>query len=266
MADKLRSIGPTANEHLAARARRRARRDPALRRSGLGLKVWRPLATGFLSGQYTRDNLSAPDPRFSGSDLPPFGKETGIALVERLRRIALAHRASVAQTAVARLLARAAVSSVILDASKLPRLEENLGAAGVRWAPTNWRSSTAPPPSRPRIRTGSASAPPSTGRSRAHCRARDAVRPVAGRDRAVAPLASALPCSGRGEPRARHPATSPPRARAGSSALRGAPRSTGAGAPRSVAQGSPAPPPVRSRRPRNAPDPPPPPGEVSYNT
>lgn len=105
---------------------------PMMRAYGLGLTIWSPLASGFLSGKYTRENLSDPANRFSGFDILPFDKEHGFALVERMRSIAKNHRASVAQVALAWLLAKDAVSSVILGASKLTQLEDNLGALDVK--------------------------------------------------------------------------------------------------------------------------------------
>ena len=92
---------------------------PMMRRYGLGMTVWSPLSSGFLSGKYTRASLSDPDNRFSGFDLLPFDKEHGFRLVERLRKIAAEHDASVAQTALAWLLAKQDVTSVLMGASKL---------------------------------------------------------------------------------------------------------------------------------------------------
>jgi aryl-alcohol dehydrogenase-like predicted oxidoreductase len=105
---------------------------PMMRRYGLGLTVWSPLASGFLSGKYTRESLSDPNNRFSGFDILPFDKEKGFALVERLRGLAAKHRVSVAQIAIAWLLAKQAVSSVLVGASKLHQLEDNLGAINVK--------------------------------------------------------------------------------------------------------------------------------------
>jgi aryl-alcohol dehydrogenase-like predicted oxidoreductase len=102
---------------------------PMMQRYGLGLTVWSPLASGFLSGKYTRENLGDPDNRYSGFDILPFDKEQGFRLVERMRTIADAHGASVAQVAIAWLLAKEAVTSVLLGASKPHQLEDNLGAA-----------------------------------------------------------------------------------------------------------------------------------------
>jgi aryl-alcohol dehydrogenase-like predicted oxidoreductase len=53
-----------------------------------------------------------------------------------MRAIAATHDASVAQVAIAWLLARASVTSVIIGATKLHQLEENLGAAALSLAAT----------------------------------------------------------------------------------------------------------------------------------
>jgi aryl-alcohol dehydrogenase-like predicted oxidoreductase len=122
---------------------------PMMQRYGLGLTVWSPLVSGFLSGKYTKENLSDKDNRMSGFDFMPFDKDAGFRLVDRLRAIAAAHeiggggagggqgtgggqKASVAQVAIAWLLAKKAVSSVIVGASKLHQLEDNLAAADLR--------------------------------------------------------------------------------------------------------------------------------------
>lgn len=104
---------------------------PMMRRYGLGLTVWSPLSSGFLSGKYTRANLSDPDNRFSGFDILPFDKEQGFALVERMRAIANARSTSVAQVAIAWLLSRQAVTSVLIGASKADQLADNLKAIDV---------------------------------------------------------------------------------------------------------------------------------------
>jgi aryl-alcohol dehydrogenase-like predicted oxidoreductase len=105
---------------------------PALqRRYGIGLTVWSPLAGGFLSGKYTPENLRDPEYRYSGFDVLPFDKQHGFAVVELLREIAARHQAGVPQVALAWLLARPAVTSVILGASKLRQLADNLGTIDV---------------------------------------------------------------------------------------------------------------------------------------
>lgn len=102
---------------------------PMLQRYGAGMTVWSPLASGFLSGKYTRETLADPDNRYAGFDILPFDKEYGFGVVDRVREIADARGASVAQVAIAWLLARPAVTSVLLGASKPHQLADNLGAA-----------------------------------------------------------------------------------------------------------------------------------------
>lgn len=104
---------------------------PMMARYGLGLTVWSPLAAGFLTGKYTRETLSDPDNRYSGFDILPFKKEQGFALVDHMRAMAQAKGASVAQVAIAWLLAKPAVTSVLLGATKLHQLEDNLAASNL---------------------------------------------------------------------------------------------------------------------------------------
>jgi aryl-alcohol dehydrogenase-like predicted oxidoreductase len=104
---------------------------PMMRHYGLGLTVWSPLAFGFLSGKYTRQTLSDPNNRLSGFDFLPFDKERGFELVERMRAIAGAHDASVAQVALAWLLARQGVTSVIVGSTKRSQLDDNLKSVAV---------------------------------------------------------------------------------------------------------------------------------------
>ncbi|UVO52295.1 aldo/keto reductase [Sphingomonas sp. SUN019] len=98
---------------------------------GLGYTAWSPLAGGFLSGKYTRENLADPDNRLSGFDMIPFDKDMGFVLVETMREIAAAHDASVAQVALAWLLSKPQVSSVLIGASKLSQLDDNIAAANL---------------------------------------------------------------------------------------------------------------------------------------
>jgi aryl-alcohol dehydrogenase-like predicted oxidoreductase len=105
---------------------------PFMRYAGLGMNVWSPLAGGFLSGKYTRENLQNVDNRLSGPDFLPIDKELGFKVVERMREIAAKYKASVAQVALAWLLAKPVVSSIIIGASKIHQLEDNLKAVEVK--------------------------------------------------------------------------------------------------------------------------------------
>lgn len=104
---------------------------PMLRHYGLGVTAWSPLAGGFLTGKYDWESLKDPDNRLSGFDMIPFDKTQGFALVDRLREIGAAHDASVAQVALAWVLAKPIVASVIFGASKAGQLDDNLAAVNV---------------------------------------------------------------------------------------------------------------------------------------
>ena len=99
-----------------------------MRRYGLGITVWSPLAYGFLSGAYSREDLSKPDNRFSHFDMLKFDKDKGFAVVELLRSIAGAHGVTPAQVAIAWVLAREGVASVLVGATKMAQLVDNLAA------------------------------------------------------------------------------------------------------------------------------------------
>lgn len=105
---------------------------PMMTRYGLGLTVWSPLASGFLTGKYTRDTLHDGNNRYASFDILPFDKEAGFRLVARMDAIAGGLGITVAQLAVAWLLSKTAVSSVLLGASRIGQFEETLKAADVR--------------------------------------------------------------------------------------------------------------------------------------
>jgi aryl-alcohol dehydrogenase-like predicted oxidoreductase len=95
----------------------------------MGILVWSPLAGGFLSGKYDRQNPAPSGTRFAESgNFVPFDKELGYAVVDALREVASRHGATPAQVALAWLLTRPAISSVIIAARTNERLDENIRA------------------------------------------------------------------------------------------------------------------------------------------
>jgi aryl-alcohol dehydrogenase-like predicted oxidoreductase len=102
---------------------------------GLGVLPWSPLAGGFLSGKYRRDAPRPEGARRSGFDFPPVDTERGFDAVNALDAVALSHGASVAQTALAWLLAQPGVTSVIIGANKRTQLEDNLKSVELRLMP-----------------------------------------------------------------------------------------------------------------------------------
>ena len=101
---------------------------PLIRDQGLGLLVWSPLAGGFLTGKFTREGAREAGARRAAFDFPPLDKDLAFDVVDALRPIAEAHDGSVAQVALAWLLAKGAVTSVIIGAKRMDQLEDNLGS------------------------------------------------------------------------------------------------------------------------------------------
>ncbi|AIQ92580.1 MULTISPECIES: aldo/keto reductase [Methylobacterium] len=98
---------------------------PMLRSEGLGLLVWSPLAGGLLSGKYAG---GAGEGRRASFDFPPVDRPRADACIDAMRQVAEARGVSVAQVALAWLLHRKAVTSVIVGAKRLDQLEDNIAA------------------------------------------------------------------------------------------------------------------------------------------
>jgi aryl-alcohol dehydrogenase-like predicted oxidoreductase len=99
----------------------------------IGTLVWSPLAGGFLSGKYSRANPAPAGSRFAEAGaFVPFDRETGYRVVETLQEVARKHNASPARVAIAWVLGRPAVSSVIIAARKIEQLEDNISAVDLR--------------------------------------------------------------------------------------------------------------------------------------
>jgi aryl-alcohol dehydrogenase-like predicted oxidoreductase len=102
---------------------------PLCREEQLAVLPWSPLSGGFLTGKYRRDNPNPEGARRSGFDFPPIDEARGFDAVDALDAIASAHGASIAQVALAWLLAQNGVTSIIIGANKMSQLEDNLKAA-----------------------------------------------------------------------------------------------------------------------------------------
>jgi aryl-alcohol dehydrogenase-like predicted oxidoreductase len=105
---------------------------PFVEHSGIGVLVWSPLAGGFLSGKYTRENPKGDGGRLTGFDILPYDREKGHQVLDRLRAIASAHGATPAQVALAWLLSKRAVTSVLIGANKMAQLEDNLASVNLQ--------------------------------------------------------------------------------------------------------------------------------------
>ena len=109
---------------------------PLADEEGLAILPWSPLAGGLLSGKFDFSTGTAPaDARRAKFDFPIVDKPRAAKCVDAMRPIAEAHGVSVAQIALAYLLAKPAVTSVIIGAKTDAQLTDNLAAANVRLTP-----------------------------------------------------------------------------------------------------------------------------------
>ncbi|NJC74156.1 aldo/keto reductase [Planosporangium thailandense] len=107
---------------------------PAAVDQGLGVLVWSPLAGGLLSGKYRRDRQAPEGSRqLTDWDEPPvYDRDKLYDTVEVLVSIGESRGGSAAQVALAWLLGRPAVTSVIVGARTSAQLADNLAAADLR--------------------------------------------------------------------------------------------------------------------------------------
>ena len=107
---------------------------PAAIDQGVGILVWSPLAGGLLSGKYRRGQEGPAGARhLTDWNEPPVRDEAQLYdVVDALVEIGEAHGVSAAQVALAWLLGRPGVTSVVIGARTDEQLADNLGAADLR--------------------------------------------------------------------------------------------------------------------------------------
>ncbi|QWC56404.1 aldo/keto reductase [Erythrobacter sp. 3-20A1M] len=109
---------------------------PAARDGGMGIMPWSPLAGGFLTGKYQRDDTSDTG-RLSGAN--PFGDskftDRNWKILSAAESIAREIERPVAQVALAWTLAQPGVTSTLVGASKVSQLESNVAATELDLSP-----------------------------------------------------------------------------------------------------------------------------------
>jgi aryl-alcohol dehydrogenase-like predicted oxidoreductase len=104
---------------------------PMLTEEKLGLMVWSPLAGGLLSGKFGPGASGPEGARRATFDFPPVDKDRAWACVAAMREIAGVRGVSVARVALAWVLGKPHVMSVIVGAKTVEQLDDNLAAAGL---------------------------------------------------------------------------------------------------------------------------------------
>jgi aryl-alcohol dehydrogenase-like predicted oxidoreductase len=105
---------------------------PLLEDQRTGLLVWSPLAGGLLSGKFSREHQKPEDSRRSAFDFPIVDKERTWRILDVLQPIANAHETNVATVALAWILAKPFVTSVIIGAKRVDQLQQNLSAVDLQ--------------------------------------------------------------------------------------------------------------------------------------
>ncbi len=108
---------------------------PMLSSEQLGLMVWSPLAGGLLSGKFGPGAPAVNDARRTNFDFPPVNTDRAWPVVATMREVGEAHGASVARVALAWLLSKSHVMSVIIGAKTTEQLEDNLAAVDLTLTP-----------------------------------------------------------------------------------------------------------------------------------
>ena len=107
---------------------------PLCKQFGLGVLPWSPLAGGFLSGKYAKDQRPPPGARLEKwkERLADCDTERGWRTLDAAQAIAKERATTPAAVSLAWLLAKPAVSSVIFGARSVEQLDENLAASDAK--------------------------------------------------------------------------------------------------------------------------------------
>src|ERR1700761_491452 len=106
---------------------------PIAQDQGLGILVWSPLAGGLLSGKHRRDTTPEGTRQLAGWTEPPIRDAERLwNIVDVLVDVAAEHDVSGARVALAWLLGRPAVSSVVIGGRNNDQLRDNLAAANLK--------------------------------------------------------------------------------------------------------------------------------------
>ncbi len=105
---------------------------------GMSLMPWSPLAGGFLSGKYTRSVDKAGDSRRDTFDFPPVNKEKAFDIIDLMLAIGKDHQVSAAQVALAWLLKKPGVTSIIIGAKNTEQLLDNIASTELELSETDF--------------------------------------------------------------------------------------------------------------------------------
>ncbi len=105
---------------------------PVAADQNLAVMPWSPLAGGFLSGKYTRNNEKAGDSRRDTFDFPPINKEKTYDIIDVIAEIGKQHNVSAAQIALAWVRLQKGITSTIIGAKNVDQLNDNIKSVDIK--------------------------------------------------------------------------------------------------------------------------------------
>ena len=131
IADQAQLTRFVSGQHMYNLVRRDIEREilPACADQGMSMLSWSPLASGFLSGRYKRDEALPEGSRISfrkNIDIPRYFNDTGFALVDAVKVVADETGKTPSQVALAWLLHDRRVAAVLIGPRYVEHMEENL--------------------------------------------------------------------------------------------------------------------------------------------
>ena len=106
---------------------------PVCQEEGIGLIPWSPLARGFLAGNRSKTKSDeTPRSKSDGFAHSMYYSDADFAVVGRVEEVAAQHGINPAQVALAWMLHKPGITAPIIGASKMPQLEDAVGALSVQ--------------------------------------------------------------------------------------------------------------------------------------
>jgi aryl-alcohol dehydrogenase-like predicted oxidoreductase len=102
---------------------------------GISIMPWSPLAGGFLSGKFTRDNKTTGNNRRDEFDFPPINKDKAFDIIDVMTKIGERYNVSAARVALSWTKDKPGVGSVIIGAKNQEQLLDNIACTRLQLTP-----------------------------------------------------------------------------------------------------------------------------------
>ena len=115
---------------------------PACADQGMGLICWSPLGSGFLTGKYLRGDRPPEGTRMAHRvqiDVPRYWHENGFNILDQVMAVSRSEGKTAAQVALAWPLHDRRVTAVIIGATKVAQLDDNLAVGDWDLSDDHWQ-------------------------------------------------------------------------------------------------------------------------------